>query len=185
MSQHSNLVLQEDLVSWGMIFNIFETEMSFFFFFFSMKGLCLFSFPWWNHGVGRESVLAGEGGGSVPRTGRKASDFCPPWRCGGWGITVCSGAVQLSNKGKRRHWGNISYSRTRTFYRAYCRWVMGRVLGLQPGDPTVTICVTFTHLCNPCEIQFAHLWNADDTYWSGRRFRELMCVWSLKGICVL
>lgn len=98
---------------------------------------------------------------------------------------VCSGAVQLSNKGKWRHWGSISCSRTLTFHRAYRRWVMGRVLGLQPGDPMVTICVTFTHLCNPSEIQFPHLWNADDTYWFGRRFRELMCVWSRKGICVL
>lgn len=182
MSQHSNLVLQEDLVSWGMIFNILETENEVFFFFFHERTLP-FLFPlvksWSREGV---CVWAGC---SVPRTGRKASDFCPPWRCGGWGIIVCSGAVQLSNKGKWRHWGSISYSRTLTFHRAYRRWVMGRVLGLQPGDPTVTICVTFTHICNPSEIQFPHLWNADDTYWFGRRFREIMCVWSCKGICVL
>lgn len=38
MSQHSNLVLQEDLVFWGMIFNILETESEYFF----MKGLSAF-----------------------------------------------------------------------------------------------------------------------------------------------
>lgn len=170
MSQHPNLVLQEDLVFWGMIFNILETES-------------IFS---WKDSLPFISLLvrSWSRGSSVASIEQKASDFRPPWRSGGWSITVWSGAVQLSHKGKWRHWGSISYSRTLTFRRAYCKWVMGRVLGLEPGDPTVTICVTFTNLCNPSELQFPHLWNADDTYRLGGRFSEIMCVWSSKGMCM-
>lgn len=133
-----------------------------------MEGLCLFFLPWWD-----------QEGWAVQHPERERVESprllfsLERWWLKHCSVERCS-AVFIQREVETL--GSIFYSTTLTFHHAYCRWAMGRVLGLEPGDPRVTICVTFTNLCNPSELQFPHPWNADDTYGFGRRFSEIMCV---------
>lgn len=142
----SNLILQEDLVFWSMICNVSildtENDLSGKDSAFSLSrceivvpGQFSAALCFWISEVGRRPRIPVLPGGVEAGAAWRGPGLCVPGtRSGGFrkGLPVlelCSAVT--------------------------CH--MGKVMGLAPGDPQVTICETFVDSWNPSEVQFPHL----------------------------
>lgn len=154
--QHSNLVLQEDLVFRDMIFNILETENEY------PSGkesaFSLFLDEVWSGGSSMWLTFPGIWAGQ--RAESRTSVLPELW----WPKhALWSGCYlvlpQRETEGLGKHVLPYNWNSIITASRSF----MGRVLGLEPGHPRVTICVTFINSYNPFELQLPHLWSGDTT----------------------